>query len=107
MRGGAGGELAIKYRDDDGDEVLIASSSSLVDAVNLAQARGATVLKLSAVVTSDAMASAKGVWHQLAADLGVAPAELNMLALGGAVAATLLVGLLSLGGSGGRRGARR
>ena len=87
--------------------MLIANSSSLVDAVNLAQARGATVLKLSAVVTSDAMASAKGVWHQLAADLGVAPAELNMLALGGAVAATLLVGLLSLGGSGGRRGARR
>ena len=84
--------------------MLIANSSSLVDAVNLAQARGATVLKLSAVVTSDAMASAKGVWNQLAADLGVAPSELSALALGGAVAATLLLGLFSLGG---RRGARR
>ena len=96
------GELIIKYCDDDGDEVLITNSSSLVDAVNLAQARGSSVLKLTAVVKSDLMISAGAMWRQLADDLDITPAELNIVAIG-AAAVLALMGFLSLGRRGGRR----
>ena len=82
--------------------MLIANSSSLVDAVNLAQARGSSVLKLSAVVKSDLMISAGAMWRQLADDLDITPAELNIVAIG-AAAVLALMGFLSLGRRGGRR----
>ena len=50
-------QLLLKYIDEEGDDVLIGSDSSLVDAVDFARHSGATSLKVSVIV--DAVAAAR------------------------------------------------